>query len=64
MESYKKYFLEGFVIFFSVFLSFYVGNLNEEKANFDKKQQYIDDLIGTLTKDIKQIEDLMKEQTI
>lgn len=61
MESYKKYFLEGFVIFFSVFLSFYIGNLNEEKANFDKKQQYIDDLIGTLTKDIKQIEDLMSQ---
>lgn len=61
MESYKKYLLEGIVIFFSVFLSFYVGNLNQERSNIDKKQQYVDDLIGTLTKDIKQIEDLMSQ---
>ena len=61
MESYKKYLLEGIVIFFSVFLSFYVGNLNQERSNIDKKQQYVDDLIGTLTKDINQIEDLMSQ---
>jgi hypothetical protein len=61
MESYKKYFLEGLVIFFSVFLSFYVGNLNEKNANIDKKQQYIDDLMGTLKKDIIQIEELMNQ---
>ena len=61
MESYKKYLLEGIVIFFSVFLSFYVGNLNQERSNIDKKQQYVDDLIGTLTKDIKQIENLMSQ---
>ena len=61
MSSYKKYLIEGFVIFFSVFLSFYIGNLNENKSNYEKKQQYTDDLIGTLSKDIVQIEDLMNQ---
>ncbi len=61
MSSYKKYLIEGFVIFFSVFLSFYIGNLNEKKSNYEKKQQYTDDLIGTLSKDIVQIEDLMNQ---
>tara|TARA_B100001769_G_scaffold190340_1_gene151199 strand:+ start:866 stop:1570 length:705 start_codon:yes stop_codon:yes gene_type:complete len=61
MGSYKKYLLEGFVIFFSVFLSFYVGNLNQERSNYEKKQQYIDDLISTLTKDIEQIESLLDQ---
>tara|TARA_B100001057_G_scaffold468590_1_gene527927 strand:- start:9371 stop:10081 length:711 start_codon:yes stop_codon:yes gene_type:complete len=61
IQSYKKYFFEGLVIFFSVFLSLYVGNLNERKANFEKKQQYVYDLMETLNQDIFQIEKLMDQ---
>ena len=61
IQSYKKYLLEGLVIFFSVFLSLYVGNLNEKRTNFEKKQQYIIDLIEILNQDIFQVEKLMNQ---
>jgi len=61
IQSYKKYLFEGLVIFFSVFLSLYVGNLNEKRTNFEKKQQYIIDLIEILNQDIFQVEKLMDQ---
>ncbi len=61
IQSYKKYLFEGLVIFFSVFLSLYVGNLNEKRTNFEKKQQYIIDLIEILNQDIFQVEKLMNQ---
>ena len=61
IESYKKYLFEGLVIFFSVFLSLYVGNLNEKRTNFEKKQQYIIDLIEILNQDVFQVEKLMDQ---
>tara|TARA_B100001057_G_scaffold347643_1_gene348941 strand:+ start:3068 stop:3778 length:711 start_codon:yes stop_codon:yes gene_type:complete len=61
IQAYKKYLFEGLVIFFSVFLSLYVGNLNEKRTNFKKKQQYLIDLIEILNKDIFQVEKLMDQ---
>lgn len=61
IQSYKKYLFEGLVIFFSVFLSLYVGNLNEKRTNFEKKQQYIIDLIEILNQDVFQVEKLMDQ---
>ena len=61
IQSYKKYLFEGLVIFFSIFLSLYVGNLNEKRTNFEKKQQYIIDLIEILNQDIFQVEKLMDQ---
>ncbi len=60
MKSLKKYIFEGIVIFSSVLLSLYLGNLNIQRSNFEKKNQYISDLIEVLKEDIGQIESLLE----
>ena len=60
MKSLKKYIFEGIVIFSSVLLSLYLGNLNIQRSNFEKKNQYISDLIEVLKEDIDQIESLLE----
>jgi len=54
LKSLKKYIFEGIVIFSSVLLSLYLGNLNIQRSNFEKKNQYISDLIEVLKEDIGQ----------
>jgi len=56
----KKYLFEGIVIFSSVLLSLYMGNLNQLASNIDKKNSYIEDLIKTINDDIHQIESLLE----
>lgn len=56
----KKYLFEGLVIFSSVLLSLYLGNLNQVASNVDKKNAYLKDLIKTLNDDIHQIESLLE----
>ena len=48
MKSLKKYIFEGIVIFSSVLFSHYLGNLNIQRSNFEKKNKYISDLIEVL----------------
>ena len=60
MKSLKKYIFEGIVIFSSVLLSLYLGNLNIQRSNFEKKNQYISDLIEVLKEDLGQIESLLE----
>ena len=56
----KKYLFEGLVIFSSVLLSLYLGNLNQVASNVDKKNAYLKDLIKTIDDDIHQIESLLE----
>ena len=56
----KKYFFEGIVIFFSVLLSLYLGNLNNLASEREKKNGYVLDLAKTIKDDINQIESLLK----
>lgn len=56
----KKYLLEGIVIFSSVLLSLYLGNLNNLASESAKKNGYILDLAKTVKDDINQIESLLK----
>ena len=56
----KKYFFEGIVIFFSVLLSLYLGNLNNLASERAKKNGYVLDLAKTIKDDINQIESLLK----
>ena len=41
-------------------MSLYLGNLNIQRSNFEKKSQYISDLIEVLKEDIGQIESLLE----
>ena len=61
MKSLKKYIFEGIVIFSSVLLSLYLGNLNIQRSNFEKKNQYISDLIEVLKEDILDNKESIKE---
>ena len=56
----KKYLFEGIVIFSSVLLSLYLGNLNNLASESAKKNGYILDLAKTVKDDINQIESLLK----
>lgn len=56
----KKYVFEGIVIFFSVLLSLYLGNLNNLASERAKKNGYVLDLAKTIKDDINQIESLLK----
>ena len=56
----KKYIFEGIVIFSSVLLSLYLGNLNNLASERAKKNGYILDLAKTVKDDINQIESLLK----
>lgn len=56
----KKYVFEGIVIFFSVLLSLYLGNLNNLASERAKKNGYVLDLSKTIKDDINQIESLLK----
>lgn len=58
-KTYFGYLVEGIVIFSSVFLSLYLGNINESISNSDKKINYLTDLSVTLEEDIVQIKNLI-----
>ena len=60
-SPYLKYTIEGLVIFASVLFSFYLGNLNQTKANYELKNTYLNDLIVTLDDDINQIQLVIDE---
>ena len=60
-SPYLKYTIEGLVIFASVLFSFYLGNLNQTKANYELKNTYLKDLIVTLDDDINQIQLVIDE---
>lgn len=59
-KTYFGYLVEGIVIFSSVFLSLYLGNINESISNSDKKTSYLTDLSVTLQEDIGQIKNLIR----
>ena len=56
----KKYVFEGIVIFSSVLLSLYLGNLNSLSTDIAKKNNYVSDLAKTINDDIQQIESLLE----
>ena len=61
LSPYLKYTIEGLVIFASVLFSFYLGNLNQTKADYKLKNTYLNDLIVTLEDDINQIQLVIDE---
>lgn len=53
-----SYLLQGLIILFSVLLSLYLENLNNEVRAINKKNSYLDDLMTTLEEDVEQIQSL------
>ena len=53
-----SYLLQGLIILFSVLLSLYLENLNNEVRAINKKNNYLDDLLTTLEEDVEQIQSL------
>ena len=53
-----SYLLQGLIILFSVLLSLYLENLNNEIRAINKKNNYLKDLITTLEEDVEQIQSL------
>ena len=54
-----NHFIQGFVIFSSVLLSLYLGNLNNNSTETSKKNNYIKDLSLSLQEDISQLQSLI-----
>ena len=54
-----NHFIQGFVIFSSVLLSLYLGNLNNNSTETNKKNNYIKDLSLSLQEDISQLQSLI-----
>ena len=60
MKNYLKYLLEGLVIIFSVFLSFYFEDIRKDKEDLNTKNELVEDLILSLDDDLTQIDNLIK----
>ena len=60
MRSSLKYIVEGFVIFGSIFLSFYIEDLRKENEDFITKNELVSDLIITLEDDLEQLKNLQE----
>ena len=54
-----NHFIQGFVIFSSVLVSLYLGNLNNNSTETNKKNNYIKDLSSSLKEDISQLQSLI-----
>ena len=55
-----KYFIEGLVIIFSIFISFYVEDVRKGNEDFKTKNELVGDLIVSLEDDLIQINNLIK----
>ncbi len=60
MKNYLKYLIEGLVIIFSVFLSFYFEDIRKDKEDLNTKNELVEDLILSLDDDLTQIDNLIK----
>tara|TARA_B110000438_G_scaffold70058_1_gene70301 strand:- start:2401 stop:3111 length:711 start_codon:yes stop_codon:yes gene_type:complete len=60
MKNNFKYLIEGLVIIFSVFLSFYFEDIRKDNEDFNTKNELVEDLILSLDDDLIQIENLIK----
>ena len=58
-KSYLGYLIEGIVIYLSILLSLFLGNINESYSDTGKKNNYLNDLSITLEEDINQIRNLI-----
>ena len=54
-----KYFIEGLVIIFSIFISFYVEDVRKGNEDFKTKNELVGDLIVSLEDDLIQINNLI-----
>ena len=62
-----KYLIEGFVIIFSIFISFYLEDVRKGNEDFETKNELVGDLIVSLEDDLVQIDnliDILKNQKI
>ena len=55
-----KYFIEGLVIIFSIFISFYVEDVRKGNEDFKTKNELVGDLIVSLEDDLIQINNLIE----
>ena len=60
MKNYLKYLIEGLVIIFSVFLSFYFEDIRKDKEDLNTKNELVEDLILSLDDDLTQIDNLIQ----
>ena len=60
MRASLKYIIEGFVIFGSIFFSFYIEDLRKEDEDFITKNELVSDLIITLEDDLEQLKNLQE----
>ena len=54
-----KYLIEGFVIIFSIFISFYIEDVRKGNEDFETKNELVGDLIVSLEDDLVQIDKLI-----
>ena len=54
-----KYLIEGFVIIFSIFISFYIEDIRKGNEDFETKNELVGDLIVSLEDDLVQIDNLI-----
>ena len=54
-----KYLIEGFVIIFSIFISFYIEDVRKGNEDFETKNELVGDLIVSLEDDLVQIDNLI-----
>ena len=54
-----KYLIEGFVIIFSIFISFYIEDVRKGNEDFETKNELVKDLIVSLEDDLVQIDNLI-----
>ena len=54
-----KYLIEGFVIIFSIFISFYIEDVRKGNEDFETKNELVGDLIVSLEDDLVQMDNLI-----
>ena len=55
-----RYLIEGIVIIFSIFISFYVEDVRKGNEDFKTKNELVGDLIVSLEDDLAQIDNLIE----